>query len=305
VRQEDIIDSLEYIEDEFIEEADRARNAGKPSGDSGKITPVRRRPVSARKWGSLAASLAVLAVAAFVLTGILRTRSGNMDAMKSAEAVAVGEDQAEQEEERIAFEKADAYAADKQGAEAEMNAEPETAAEAEVEMAAEAEAPAEADMEMAAETEVEMAAEAPAEMDMAAEAEARNEADKAGAAVREPVTIRVSSEAGEIVFALNDTPAAKSLAAQLPLSTDTEPYSDNEIVFHPEEPLDTENGVEGGGSAGYLGYFAPWNNVVMYYGDFDEYPGLYILGEAVSGAEYIKDITGTITIECLQAGKGN
>ncbi len=299
MRQEDIIDSLEYIEDEFIEEADRARKAGKPSGDSGKITPVRRRPVSARKWGSLAASLAVLAVAAFVLTGILRTRSGNMEAMKSAEAVAVGEDQAEQEEEMIAFEKADAYVAEKQGAETEMAAETEAAAEEEVEMAAEAEAPAEAEIEMAAETE------ASAEADMTVETEARNETGKAGAAVREPGTIRVASEAGEIVFALNDTPAAMSLAAQLPLSADTEPYSGNEIVFHPEEPLDTENGVEGGGIAGYLGYFAPWNNVVMYYGDFDEYPGLYILGEAVSGAEHIKDITGMITIECLQAGKGN
>ena len=35
----------------------------------------------------------------------------------------------------------------------------------------------------------------------------------------------------------------------------------------------------------------------MYYGDFDEYPGLYILGEAVSGAETIKDIRGVITVE--------
>ena len=61
--------------------------------------------------------------------------------------------------------------------------------------------------------------------------------------------------------------------------------------------VDTENGLEGGGTAGYLGYFAPWNNVVMYYGDFEEYPGLYILGEAVSGAENIKDIKGTITME--------
>ena len=55
--------------------------------------------------------------------------------------------------------------------------------------------------------------------------------------------------------------------------------------------------TEGGGTAGYLGYFAPWDNIVMYYGDFEEYPGLYILGEAVSGAEYIKDIRGEILVE--------
>ena len=113
------------------------------------------------------------------------------------------------------------------------------------------------------------------------------------------VQIRVTSDAGEVIFALNDTPAAKSLLAQLPLTVDTEPYSNNEIIFYPDEPLDTEDGLEGGGTAGYLGYFAPWNDVVMYYGDFSEYPGLYILGEAVSGAENIEKITGQITIDII------
>ena len=128
-------------------------------------------------------------------------------------------------------------------------------------------------------------------------AEQPEETEKMAAAANEDTRIRVTSDAGEIVFVLNDTPAAQSLLAQLPLTAETEPYSSNEIVFQPETPLDTENGLEGGGTAGYLGYFAPWNNVVMYYGDFEEYPGLYILGEAVSGAENIKDIKGMITIE--------
>ena len=258
MRREDIIDSLEYIDDEYIEEADRARSTEESAGDSGKIIPVRKKVIPARKWGTLVASLAVLAVAAFVLTGVLRTRSGNMNAAKSTEAVVE--------------EQADAYAAGKAAAEPEMAAEAETAAEP--------------------------------EMVFEAADRTADEVENVASAAKKSIRIRVTSDVGEIVFALNDTPAAESLAAQLPLSVDTELYSDNEIIFHPEEPLAVENGMEGGGTPGYLGYFEPWNNVVMYYGDFDEYPGLYILGEAVSGAENIKDVRGGITIERITDDSG-
>ena len=33
--------------------------------------------------------------------------------------------------------------------------------------------------------------------------------------------------------------------------------------------MDTEEVIEGYGSAGDLAYFSPWGNVVMYYGGFD------------------------------------
>ncbi len=274
MKREDIIDSLEYIDEEYIGEADLARNAGKTAGGSGKVTPIRRKPSSVRRWGSLVAGLAVLIVAAFVVTGILRVRSGNMETMQSAEATATEEGAAEH------------YKAEQEAASAEEKAD--------VEMMAEA------SEEQAAENTVEAADES---MDMDAANGTAGAAEMAEVleepAAAEAVRIRITSDAGEIVFALNDSPAAKALEAQLPLSVDTEPYSDNEIVFQPEKPLDTENGIEGGGTEGYLGYFAPWNNVVMYYGDFEEYPGLYILGKAVSGAESIREVKGRITIETV------
>ena len=91
MKREDLLDSLEYIEDEYIEEADQTRTKEAPSGESGKITPIRRRPVSAARWGTLVAGLAVLVIAAVALTGILKVRSGNMNAMKSAEVAPVEE----------------------------------------------------------------------------------------------------------------------------------------------------------------------------------------------------------------------
>ena len=335
MKREDILDSLEFIDEEFIEEAEQGRSGESEDGasvsdreepvsgqeelvsDAEKIVSIRRRNALARRWGTLAAGFAVLIVAAFLLTGILRTRSMNMSSMKSAE-VGMAENSSAEETEAAVQEMA-AETAGQLGQTA--TAEPRDSAESSAaavspesvetyDAAAEeytagdmAEPQAEESLaENAAEAAAEEglaedAAEVPAVQEAAGAAEQPEETEKMAAAANEETRIRVTSDAGEIVFVLNDTPAAQSLLAQLPLTAETEPYSSNEIVFQPETPLDTENGLEGGGTAGYLGYFAPWNNVVMYYGDFEEYPGLYILGEAVSGAENIKDIKGMITIE--------
>lgn len=368
MKREDLIDSLEYIDEELLTEADQARREGDPAGDAGKITPMPRKRVSASRWGMLAASLAVFLLAGVVFTRTMQFRSADMQSAQKSDTAAaedsheklpasvMTESAAEEEYENDVVDAA-AYAADEESvsaqeeykADAETDAaaedtiqpemeaaaaeeyaaeEPETALEnnapagseeAVLENAAPAEpdltpAPGYAPVEMEAADAAEDASAETEAVDAAADA-STGEADsfaaagtgsedgksrdgeKIAAASKEKMEIRVTSDAGEVVFALNDTPAARSLAAQLPITVDTELYGSNEIVFHPAEPLDTENGLEGGGTAGYLGYFAPWDNVVMYYGDFEEYTGLYILGEAVSGSDLIKDIRGRIVIE--------
>ena len=100
----------------------------------------------------------------------------------------------------------------------------------------------------------------------------------------------------EIQFELNDTPAATSLWNQLPFAASVEDYGSNEKIFTPPEKLDTANGEEGDCPAGTLAYFSPWGNAVMYYGPAPRYPGLYILGRAVSGAEHIQNLSGTIEL---------
>ena len=286
MKREDILDALEYIDEDLIREADHLRGEDKPAADTDKIIRHRRKPIPAARWGSLAAGFAVLFIALAGLAGILGVRTGNHSAgqnMETTEATA----------EEMKAEAAEPTEANPEDAEAkEMN--PETAEPQEMLSAAAGKDAAEgpAMQEFAAEEDT--AGETFSEIENTGRTE--NMAAAADAA-EESVEIRVVSDAGEVVFALNDTSAARSLAGQLPLRAETELYGENEIVFHPEKPLDTENSTEGGGTAGYLGYFAPWDNIVMYYGDFEEYPGLYILGEAVSGAEYIKDIRGEILVE--------
>lgn len=108
--------------------------------------------------------------------------------------------------------------------------------------------------------------------------------------------ILITDGTHEIVFALNNTPAAKSLAAQLPLETEIENYGSNEKIFYPPEKLDGTEAIESGGEAGGLAYFSPWGNVVLYYDTFSPYPGLYILGAAVSGEDQIRQLSGTIQV---------
>ena len=112
--------------------------------------------------------------------------------------------------------------------------------------------------------------------------------------------IFVADDDHVIIFELNDSPAALSLYNQLPIEVEVENYSTNEKIFYPPEALDTSDGIEGGGEAGILAYFEPWGNVVMYYGPFSEYPGLFILGEAIDFGEEIEELSGTVFIGVVQ-----
>ena len=62
---------------------------------------------------------------------------------------------------------------------------------------------------------------------------------------------------------------------------------------YPPEELDTTDGMIGAGPYGTLAYFSPWGNVVMYYSPCGEYPGLYLLGEPISGEDTIEKMSGS------------
>lgn len=126
----------------------------------------------------------------------------------------------------------------------------------------------------------------------AEETDVISEIDKAEA---EPMKIKVTDGTHTVVFELNDSKAAKSLYDQLPLTLGVENYSDDEKIFYPEK-LDTSDPVDADAKKGTLAYFSPWGDVVMYYRDYGSYPGLYELGQAVSGAEEIEHLSGTLQI---------
>ncbi|HAY60793.1 MAG TPA: hypothetical protein DCY37_01215 [Acidaminococcaceae bacterium] len=108
--------------------------------------------------------------------------------------------------------------------------------------------------------------------------------------------IKVSDGKNTVVFALNQSQAARGLWNQLPLTIDVENYGSNEKIFYPKK-LETGNTPAADARTGTLAYYAPWGDVVMFYRDFGSAKGLYGLGEAESGRESIARLSGKITIE--------
>lgn len=116
----------------------------------------------------------------------------------------------------------------------------------------------------------------------------------------ESTQIAVTCGDVQVVYALNDSPAAQSLLSQLPLTVEVEDFSTNEKVFYPPQELDTSDTPLAEGGAGTLAYYAPWGDVVLFYDSFSANSSLFELGEAVSGAEDISQMTGTITVETVE-----
>ena len=115
-------------------------------------------------------------------------------------------------------------------------------------------------------------------------------------------TSQISVTCGDmqVVYALNDSPAAQGLLSQLPLTVEVEDFSTNEKVFYPPQELDTSNTPLAEGGAGTLAYYAPWGDVVLFYDSFSANSSLFELGEAVSGVENIGQMSGTITVETVE-----
>ena len=117
-----------------------------------------------------------------------------------------------------------------------------------------------------------------------------------GAEAAQARTIEVRSGETVVTYALEDNAAADALLAQLPLTIEIEDYSTNEKIFYPPQALETAGAPAASGVAGVLAYYEPWGDVVLFYDDFSENASLFALGRAVSGAESIRDLTGTVTV---------
>lgn len=119
-----------------------------------------------------------------------------------------------------------------------------------------------------------------------------------------PKRIKVTDGNHNVTFELNETSAAQSLYNMLPTTREVQDYSTNEKIFYPETAISySSDCIEGACPAGTLALFSPWGNVVMYYGAASQYPGLYILGSAVEGADQISELTGNITVSKVEIAK--
>lgn len=118
----------------------------------------------------------------------------------------------------------------------------------------------------------------------------------------QPTRIAVRAGGCEIVYELGQSAAAQELCAQLPLTVEVEDFSTNEKIFYPPQKLEGTDAPLAEGGRGVLAYYAPWGDVVLFYGPFGGDSQLYELGRAVSGEGEIETLSGAVTVSVWDQG---
>lgn len=94
-----------------------------------------------------------------------------------------------------------------------------------------------------------------------------------------------------------DSAAGRDLIAQLPLTVDMVDHGSVEKTGPLPSPLSLAGQPDGADpDVGEIGYYAPGNDLVLYYGDQSYYPGIVIIGRLDGdAASRIADMDGAVT----------
>jgi hypothetical protein len=98
---------------------------------------------------------------------------------------------------------------------------------------------------------------------------------------------------------LDDSAATRDLAAQLPLTVQMSDHGGVEKTGRLPSPLSLDAQPAGADpDVGDVGYYAPGNDLVLYYGDQSYYDGIVVLGRMHDdAAERIANMDGSITVQ--------
>lgn len=109
------------------------------------------------------------------------------------------------------------------------------------------------------------------------------------------ITITIGNQ--QFQATLDDSAASRDLLAQLPATLRMDDHAGVEKTGTLPTPLSLEGQPAGADpDVGDVGYYAPGNNLVLYYGDMTYYNGIVILGHLDGdAAQRIADLNGSIT----------
>ena len=127
--------------------------------------------------------------------------------------------------------------------------------------------------------------------------DSRSPASDQASLQEEPVKIQITMGDQRFEATLTDSAAARDLVAQLPVTVDMVDHGGVEKTGPLPAPLSLEGQPEGADpDPGDLGYYAPGNDLVLYYGDQTYFPGIVILGRLDGdAAEQIAGMDGPVT----------
>ena len=111
------------------------------------------------------------------------------------------------------------------------------------------------------------------------------------------VEIRITVGGQEFPATLVDSAAARDLVAQLPATIEMRDHGGVEKTGRLPSPLSLDGQPEGADpDVGDVGYYAPGNDLVLYYGDQSFVPGIVVLGRLDGDAvARIADLHGSVT----------
>jgi len=93
-----------------------------------------------------------------------------------------------------------------------------------------------------------------------------------------------------------DNATARDLAAQLPLTLTFSDYNELEKIASLPQKLSTDAMPAGDDPLpGEIGYYAPWGNLVFYYGDVGYFNGIMRIGQFDGSLDAIANQTGEFT----------
>ncbi|WP_199241537.1 cyclophilin-like fold protein [Serinibacter arcticus] len=121
---------------------------------------------------------------------------------------------------------------------------------------------------------------------------------ESGETVPEPTGTAVTLTIGEqrITATLNDSPAARALAQQLPLTLAFDDFNAVEKIARLETPLPMAGMPPGDDpEIADIGFYAPSGDLVLYYGDVGYYTGIARLG-TFDDVAAIEAMTGPFTV---------
>lgn len=97
---------------------------------------------------------------------------------------------------------------------------------------------------------------------------------------------------------LDDSAASRDLVAQLPVTLEMRDHGSVEKTGRLPSPLSLTGQPAGADpDIGDVGYYAPGNNLVLYYGDQSYYNGIVVLGRLEGGAAgRIAALQGTVRV---------
>ncbi|MEL7974804.1 cyclophilin-like fold protein [Isoptericola sp. F-RaC21] len=116
--------------------------------------------------------------------------------------------------------------------------------------------------------------------------------------------IRIVTDTAPLAATLNDSPAARGLAAMLPLTLTLSDFHSTEKIADLPATLDTTGSPAGAAAEpGDIAYFAPWGNLAIFYRGFPRSAGLVILGRIAGPLDALTRGDGeqTVTIAATDA----